>query len=451
MYDKEMLDNFSRDYAQKCRVTDQISAELFDANGVLRGLRDKNGNGVVAGLTNISKIESFRMENGQKIPCDGNLWYRGYNVIDLVKGFEGKRYGFEEVTYLLLFGELPSPAQLKTFCEALANARHLPTNFTRDVIMKAPSADLMNSLTRSVLTLASYDDGISDSSLQTVLMQCMKLISEMPMLAVYGYHSYNHFLRDESLYIHRPQPELSTAENILLMLRPDKKYTALEAQVLDAALVLHMEHGGGNNSTFTTRVVTSAGSDTYSVIAAALSSLKGPKHGGANIKVVQMMDEIRREVSDWGDEDEVKAYLGKLVDKQAFDRKGLIYGMGHAVYSLSDPRARVFKHFVEALAIEKGREKDFALYSMIERLAPEVIAEKRKIYKGVSANVDFYSGFVYSMLELPLELYTPMFAIARIVGWSAHRMEELINTDKIIRPAYKNVLEEQAYIALEER
>lgn len=451
MYDKEMLDNFSRDYAQKCQVTDRISAELFDANGVLRGLRDKNGNGVVAGLTNISKIESFRIENGQKIPCDGNLWYRGYNVIDLVKGFEGKRYGFEEVTYLLLFGELPSSAELKTFCEVLANARHLPTNFTRDVIMKAPSADLMNSLTRSVLTLASYDDGISDSSLQTVLMQCMKLISEMPMLAVYGYHSYNHFLRDESLYIHRPQPELSTAENILLMLRPDKKYTELEAQVLDAALVLHMEHGGGNNSTFTTRVVTSAGSDTYSVIAAALSSLKGPKHGGANIKVVQMMDEIRREVSDWSDEDEVKAYLGKLVDKQAFDRKGLIYGMGHAVYSLSDPRARVFKHFVEALAIEKGREKDFALYSMIERLAPEVIAEKRKIYKGVSANVDFYSGFVYSMLDIPLELYTPIFAMARIVGWSAHRIEELVNADKIIRPAYKSIMQERDYVPMDER
>ena len=451
MYDKEMLDNFSRDYAQKCQVTDRISAELFDANGVLRGLRDKNGNGVVAGLTNISKIESFRIENGQKIPCDGNLWYRGYNVIDLVKGFEGKRYGFEEVTYLLLFGELPSSAELKNFCEVLANARHLPTNFARDVIMKAPSADLMNSLTRSVLTLASYDDGISDSSLQTVLMQCMKLISEMPMLAVYGYHSYNHFLRDESLYIHRPQPELSTAENILLMLRPDKKYTELEAQVLDAALVLHMEHGGGNNSTFTTRVVTSAGSDTYSVIAAALSSLKGPKHGGANIKVVQMMDEIRREVSDWSDEDEVKAYLGKLDDKQAFDRKGLIYGMGHAVYSLSDPRARVFKHFVEALAIEKGREKDFALYSMIERLAPEVIAEKRKIYKGVSANVDFYSGFVYSMLDIPLELYTPIFAMARIVGWSAHRIEELVNADKIIRPAYKSIMQERDYVPMDER
>ena len=451
MYDKEMLDNFSRDYAQKCQVTDQISAELFDANGVLRGLRDKNGNGVVAGLTNISKIESFRMENGQKIPCDGNLWYRGYNVIDLVKGFEGKRYGFEEVTYLLLFGELPSPAQLKTFCEALANARHLPTNFTRDVIMKAPSADLMNSLTRSVLTLASYDDGISDSSLQTVLMQCMKLISEMPMLAVYGYHSYNHFLRDESLYIHRPQPELSTAENILLMLRPDKKYTALEAQVLDAALVLHMEHGGGNNSTFTTRVVTSAGSDTYSVIAAALSSLKGPKHGGANIKVVQMMDEIRREVSDWGDEDEVKAYLGKLVDKQAFDRKGLIYGMGHAIYSVSDPRADIFKKFVKQLAEEKGCEKEYGLYALVERLAPEVIAQKRKIYKGVNANVDFYSGLVYSMLDLPPALYTPIFAAARIVGWSAHRLEELKNADKIIRPAYKPLASYKEYVKMEDR
>ena len=451
MYDKEMLDNFSRDYAQKCRVTDQISAELFDANGVLRGLRDKNGNGVVAGLTNISKIESFRMENGQKIPCDGNLWYRGYNVIDLVKGFEGKRYGFEEVTYLLLFGELPSPAQLKTFCEALANARHLPTNFTRDVIMKAPSADLMNSLTRSVLTLASYDDGISDSSLQTVLMQCMKLISEMPMLAVYGYHSYNHFLRDESLYIHRPQPELSTAENILLMLRPDKKYTALEAQVLDAALVLHMEHGGGNNSTFTTRVVTSAGSDTYSVIAAALSSLKGPKHGGANIKVVQMMQDLKEHVDDVTDEEQVRAYLRKLVRKEAFDRRGLIYGMGHAVYSISDPRARAFKQFVELLAEEKNHKQEFELYSMIERIAPEVIGEECAIYKGVSANVDFYSGFVYSMLGIPQELFTPIFAMARIVGWSAHRMEELINVDKIIRPAYKSIMVPKVYESLKDR
>lgn len=451
MYNEKMLESFSKEYVERCQVTDKITAEMFDANGVLRGLRDKNGNGVVAGLTNISKIEAFRMENGQKIPCDGNLWYRGYNVIDLVKGFEGKRCGFEEVAYLLLFGELPSGEQLHNFCEVLATARHLPTNFTRDVIMKAPSADLMNSLTRSVLTLASYDDDIRDTSLQNVLMQCMKLISEMPMLAVYGYHAYNHYVCDESLYIHRPQPDLSTAENILLMLRPDKKYTELEAQVLDAALVLHMEHGGGNNSTFTTRVVTSAGSDTYSVIAAALSSLKGPKHGGANIKVVEMMADLRKEVSDWEDEEEVKEYLGKLLDKQAFDRKGLIYGMGHAVYSLSDPRARVFKHFVEALAIEKGRHKDFALYSMIERLAPEVIADKRKIYKGVSANVDFYSGFVYSMLDIPLELYTPIFAMARIVGWSAHRIEELVNADKIIRPAYKSIMVERDYVPMDER
>jgi citrate synthase len=451
MYDVTALDTFTKEYAQRCLMTDGISEELFDANGVLRGLRDKNGNGVVAGLTNISRIESFKMENGEKLPCDGNLWYRGYNVIDLVKGFEGKRYGFEEVAYLLMFGDLPTKEQMERFNRILVENRQLPTNFTRDVIMKAPSADLMNSLTRSVLTLASYDKDITDSSLQNVMAQCIKLISEFPMLAVYSYHAYNHYIQDDSLYIHRPDPKLSTAENILLMLRPDKKYTALEAEVLDIALVLHMEHGGGNNSTFTTRVVTSAGSDTYSVMAAALSSLKGPKHGGANIKVVEMMDVIRKEVSDWGDEDEVKAYLGKIVDKQAFDKKGLIYGMGHAVYSLSDPRARVFKHFVEELAIEKGREKDFALYSMIERLAPEVIAEKRKIYKGVSANVDFYSGFVYSMLDIPLELYTPIFAMARIVGWSAHRIEELVNVDKIIRPAYKSVMEERNYIKMEDR
>ena len=433
MYNEKMLESFSKEYAERCQVTDKITAEMFDANGVLRGLRDKNGNGVVAGLTNISKIEAFRMENGQKIPCDGNLWYRGYNVIDLVKGFEGKRCGFEEVAYL-------QSMTLSKFAIVCSN-----------LFCKAPSADLMNSLTRSVLTLASYDDDIRDTSLQNVLMQCMKLISEMPMLAVYGYHAYNHYVCDESLYIHRPQPDLSTAENILLMLRPDKKYTELEAQVLDAALVLHMEHGGGNNSTFTTRVVTSAGSDTYSVIAAALSSLKGPKHGGANIKVVEMMADLRKEVSDWEDEEEVKEYLGKLLDKQAFDRKGLIYGMGHAVYSLSDPRARVFKHFVEALAIEKGRHKDFALYSMIERLAPEVIADKRKIYKGVSANVDFYSGFVYSMLDIPLELYTPIFAMARIVGWSAHHIEELVNADKIIRPAYKSIMVERDYVPMDER
>lgn len=434
-----------------CEKNNQISTELFKEFGVKRGLRDLDGTGVLTGITNISKIVAFRMEDGKKVPCDGQLWYRGYKVTDLIRGFEGKRYGFEEVAYLLLFGELPNVEQLVSFKRMLSECMQLPTNFTRDVIMKAPSKDLMNSLTRSVLTLASYDESLGDQELHTQLEQCMKLISVFPMLAVYGYHSYNHYLRDDSLYIHRPQEGLSIAENILRMLRPDQKYTELEARVLDIALVLHMEHGGGNNSTFTTRVVTSSGSDTYSVMAAALSSLKGPKHGGANIKVVEMMQDLETYVSDWNDEDQVRAYLEKLVDKEAFDRKGLIYGMGHAVYSLSDPRARVFKSFVERLAKEKGREKDFALYSAVERIAPEVIAEKRHIYKGVSANVDFYSGFVYSMLDIPLELYTPIFAIARIVGWSAHRMEELVNMDKIIRPAYLSIMEEKTYKELEDR
>ena len=343
-----------------CERNDRIPPELFKEFGVKRGLRDVDGTGVLAGISNISRIDAFKTEDGKKVPCDGQLWYRGYNVIDLIHGFEGKRFGFEEVAYLLLFGELPDAAKLGAFKSMLEECRQLPTNFTRDVIMKAPSKDIMNSLTRSVLTLASYDETIADQELHTQLEQCIKLISVFPMLAVYGYHAYNHYICDDSLYIHRPQEGLSAAENLLLMLRPDKAYTELEARVLDIALVLHMEHGGGNNSTFTTRVVTSSGSDTYSVMAAALSSLKGPKHGGANIKVVEMMDDMRNHVKDWGDRDEVKNYLEQLVDKQAFDRKGLIYGMGHAVYSLSDPRARVFKSFVERLAMAKGREKDFA-------------------------------------------------------------------------------------------
>ena len=440
------------DYAQLCRQADHLEPEMFDKYKVQRGLRDKNGNGVVTGLTNISRIEAFKMVDGVKTPCEGKLWYRGYDCIDLVKGFRNTGFGFEEVAYLLLFGELPDANQLKQFRDILAANRRLPTNFTRDVIMKAPSNDIMNSLTRSVLTLASYDDNCSDTSIENVLRQCMSLIGVFPMLAVYAYHAYNHYQNDDSMYIHRPSEELSAAENLLMMLRPDREYTELEAKVLDIALVLHMEHGGGNNSTFTTRVVTSSGSDTYSVIAAALSSLKGPKHGGANIKVVEMMRDIESNVSDWADEDAVRAYLKKILNKEAFDRKGLIYGMGHAVYSLSDPRAQVFKGFVEMLASAKGREKDFALYSMIERMAPQVIAEKARIYKGVSANVDFYSGFVYSMLEIPLEMFTPIFAIARIVGWSAHRIEELINMDKIIRPAYKSVMAEQEkYIPMENR
>ncbi|MBP3206312.1 MAG: citrate/2-methylcitrate synthase [Lachnospiraceae bacterium] len=439
------------DYAQLCREADQIDQSLFEKYEVQRGLRDKNGNGVLTGLTNISRIESFKMVDGVKTPCDGKLWYRGYDCIELVKGFSQKRFGFEEVAYLLLFGELPNEEELKTFRHVLAAERTLPTNFTRDVIMKAPTSDIMSSITRSVLTLASYDKSCTDTSIENVLRQCIGLISVFPVLAVYGYHAYNHYENDESMYIHRPSKKLSTAENLLMMLRPNKEYTELEARVLDTALVLHMEHGGGNNSTFTTRVVTSSGADTYSVIAAALSSLKGPKHGGANIKVVEMMHDLEENVSDWTDEDAVRAYLQKILNKEAFDKKGLIYGMGHAVYSLSDPRAQVFKGFVEKLAKEKGRDKDFALYSMIERVAPELIGKKSRIYKGVSANVDFYSGFVYSMLEIPLELYTPIFAIARIVGWSAHRIEELLNMDKIIRPAYKSVMEEREYIPMEER
>ncbi len=444
-------ESYLKEYAQLCRDADQLDPALFEKYEVQRGLRDKNGNGVVTGLTNISRIDSFQVKDGVKTPCEGRLWYRGYDCIELVRGFRRKRFGFEEIAYLLLFGNLPNEAQFDEFCDRLAANRTLPTNFTRDVIMKAPSSDIMNSLTRSVLTLASYDKNCNDTSVENVLRQCLSLISLFPILTVYGYHAYNHYQNDESMYIHRPSKKLSTAENLLMMLRPDKKYTELEARVLDIALVLHMEHGGGNNSTFTTRVVTSSGSDTYSVVAAALSSLKGPKHGGANIKVVEMMRDLEANVSDWTDEDEVRAYLKKILNKEAFDGKGLIYGMGHAVYSLSDPRAQVFKGFVEQLAVAKGREKDFALYSMIERVAPQVISEKARIYKGVSANVDFYSGFVYSMLEIPLEMYTPIFAIARIVGWSAHRLEELINMDKIIRPAYKSVMAERPYVEMEDR
>ncbi len=449
--EKVSLVNYTDKYGKICESTDLIAGELFDEYGVKRGLRDKNGNGVLSGLTHVSKIEAFKNVNGEKVPCDGKLWYRGYSIIDLVKGFSEKRFGFEEISYLLLFGRLPDVEELQTFKNVLNASRTLPTNFTRDVIMKAPSKDIMNSVTKSVLTLASYDENMTDPSISNVLRQCLQLISILPMLSVYGYHAYNHYECGDSFYIHRPDGNLSTAENILLMLRPDKKYTELEARVLDIALVLHMEHGGGNNSTFTTRVVTSAGSDTYSVVAAALSSLKGPKHGGANIKVVEMMRDLKENISDLNDEAAVKEYLGKLLDKQAFDKKGLIYGMGHAVYSLSDPRARIFKGFVELLAKAKGRDEDFKIYSAVERLAPEVIAEKRKIYKGVSANVDFYSGFVYSMLDIPLELYTPIFAMARIVGWSAHRIEELVNVDKIIRPAYLSVMEEKDYVALEDR
>ena len=435
-----------------CRDKTSLDLSLYAKYDVKRGLRDINGKGVLAGLTQVSNVQATKMVDGKEVPCAGKLSYRGYDIKDLTKGFiQDDRYGFEEVAYLLLFGKLPDKQQLMDFTELLANQRSLPTNFVRDVIMKAPSKDIMNGLSRSVLTLYSYDHNPDDTSLPNVLRQCLNLISVFPLLSVYGYQAYNHYVKGKSLYIHNPKKDLTTAENILRMLRPDKKYTHLEAKILDIALILHMEHGGGNNSTFTTHVVSSSGTDTYSAIAAALGSLKGPKHGGANIKVVSMFNDMKKEVKDWTDEDEVRAYLRKLLHKEAFDRKGLIYGMGHAIYSVSDPRAEVFKAYVETLAREKGRMKDYALYSMVERLAPEVIAEERRIYKGVSANVDFYSGFVYSMLDLPLELYTPMFAVARIVGWSAHRMEELINADKIIRPAYKNVLAPSVYVPLAER
>jgi len=446
-----IVEDFTKKYREVLVENSSIDSNLFDEYGVKRGLRDKNGKGVLAGLTKISSVQASKEVDGKTVPCDGELFYRGYNIMDLVNGFNNQHYGFEEITYLLLFSELPNKEQLAEFKKVLTDSRNFPKTFVRDVIMKAPSKDIMNSLTKSVLTLASYDENVNDLSLDNVLSQCLSLISVFPMLAVYGYHAYKHYECDESLYIHRPDDNLSIAENILRMLRPDKQYTELEARVLDIALVLHMEHGGGNNSTFTTRVVSSAGSDTYSVIAAALSSLKGPKHGGANIKVVEMVQDLKEHVKDLKDEEAVKDYLSKIVRKEAFDKRGLIYGMGHAVYSISDPRERVFKGFVEKLANEKHRNDDFELYAMIERMAPEVIAKERRIYKGVSANVDFYSGFVYSMLGIPVELYTPIFAMARIVGWSAHRLEELINVDKIIRPAYKSVMTERDYVQIRER
>lgn len=442
----ENINDYSKKQADMCIDNDSIPKALYTDYGVKKGLRDENGQGVLTGLTNISSVRAFDVIDREKVPCDGELLYRGYDVTKLVKGAGDKRFIFEESAYLLLFGELPDATQLEEFRHIIANCMELPTNFTRDVIMKAPSADIMNSMTRSILTLASYDDRKDDLSIENVLRQSIQLISTFPMLAVYGYHAYNHYERDDSMYIHRPDKELSLAENFLRMLRPDMKYTPLETHVLDIALLLHMEHGGGNNSSFTTRVVTSSGSDTYSAIAAAMSSLKGRKHGGANLMVMNMMEDIRAHIKDYHDEEEIEHYLDKILNKEAFDKKGLIYGMGHAVYSLSDPRERVFKGFVEQLANAKGRAEDMALYNNIERIAPMLIAKERKIFKGVSPNVDFYSGFVYDMLDIPKELYTPLFAIARIVGWSAHRIEELVTTDKIIRPAYKSLVTKREYV-----
>ena len=437
--------------AGKC-TSHTIDPELYTKYSVKRGLRDLSGQGVLTGLTEIGEIKAYTIDECEYVPCEGQLFYHGYDIEEIVAGFiKDDRFGFEEVTYLLLFGELPSKEELASFCELLAKYRTLPTSFVRDIIMKAPSKDMMNTLARSVLTLYSYDEKADDISIPNVLRQSLQLISLFPLLSVYGYQAYRHYHDGESLFIHTPKPELSTAENILTILRPDQKYTKLEARILDIALVIHAEHGGGNNSTFTNHVVTSSGTDTYSAVAASLGSLKGPKHGGANIKVVQMFDDMKKNIKNWEDEEEVREYLHKLLNKQAFDNAGLIYGMGHAVYSLSDPRAKILKSFVEKLSVEKGMTKEFVLYSNVERLAPEVIASERKMFKGVSANVDFYSGFVYSMLGLPVELYTPIFAIARISGWSAHRLEELINAGKIIRPAYKNVAKHKPYVSMDER
>lgn len=451
-YNFEIITPEVVEFAELCKKNGNINPELYTKYDVKRGLRDINGKGVLAGLTEVSEIVSAKTVDGQSVPCEGELYYRGYNVNDLAAGLaDGRRFGFEEVTYLLLFGELPSEEQLNKFKSLLADYRKLPTTFVRDIIMKSPSNDIMNSLGRGVLTLYSYDDAPNDLSLPNVLRQSLELIALFPLIAVYSYQAKTYYIDGGDFFIHQPVAEYSTAENILHMLRPDSSFTELEAKILDLALILHAEHGGGNNSTFTTHVVTSSGTDTYSAIAAALSSLKGPKHGGANIKVSMMFEDMKNNISDWTDEEAVKNYLAKLLHKEAFDKSGLIYGMGHAVYSISDPRANLLRQAVKNLSIEKHREKEFELYSLIEKLAPEVIAKERKIYKGVSANVDFYSGFAYTMLNLPPELYTPLFAISRISGWSAHRIEEIVNANKIIRPAYRSVMDHQTYVPFNER
>ncbi len=440
-------------YSEKCIQNCRIEPQLYLDHKVYRGLRDLNGKGVLTGLTEISEITSKKRINGEEVPCPGELYYRGYDINSLVNGFiRDDRFGFEEIVYLLLFGELPDSNQLTDFKSVLFSYRDLPKNFVRDIIMKAPSTDMMNSLARSVLTLYSYDPNPDDTSIPNVLRQSLQLIARFPQLAVYGYNAYSYGVKKtNSFFIHEPNKNLSTAENLLYMLRLDGRYSPIEAKVLDMSLVLHAEHGGGNNSSFTARVVSSSGTDTYAATAAALGSLKGPKHGGANLKVSAMFEDIKQNVSDWEDREEVSAYLAKILNKETFDRAGLIYGMGHAVYSVSDPRAKIFKGFVKTLAEEKGLSGEYGLYSLVDELAPLVIAKERKIYKGVSANVDFYSGFVYDMLGLPRELFTPLFAIARIAGWSAHRIEELLNAGKIIRPAYMNVQPRRDYVPLKSR
>lgn len=446
--EEKMLNELSK-MAEKSSL---IKPELYSKYAVKRGLRDLDGRGVLVGLTEIGEVHSYVLDEGEIVPVPGRLIYRGYDIADLVEGFTDEdRYGFEEAVYLLLFGRLPDHNALKDFHQLLALYQMLPEDFARDMILKAPSKDIMNTLARSVLALYSFDDNPDDTSMENVLKQCIRLIACFPSLAVYGYQAFSHYHGNQSLYIHSPRADLSIAENILSMLRPDSKYTKLEATLLDLALVLHAEHGGGNNSSFVTHVVTSTGTDTYSAMAAAIGSLKGPRHGGANIKVVQMFEDIKDKLKNWNDDEEIESYLTQILAKNAFDRSGLIYGIGHAVYSISDPRAVILKDYVAQLAREKGLEAEFKLYAAVERLAPQVIAKSNKMYKGVSANVDFYSGFVYRMLNIPDEMFTPIFAISRIAGWSAHRIEEIVNAGKIIRPAYKSVASRRNYIRMIER
>lgn len=434
-----------------CKDSGRIDQNLYVTYDVKRGLRDSNGRGVLTGLTEISDVVAYDVVDGECVPSDGHLYFQGYDVEELEKGFHGSKFGFEETIYLLLFGELPDKHQFDEFVELLETFRELPRKFTRDVILKAPSKNMMNVLQRCVLTLYSYDDNPDDISIENVLQQSLGLIAQFPLIAAYGYQGYKHYFHDKSLVIHNPKKGLSTAENFLRLIRADKKYTDLEAQVLDICLVIHAEHGGGNNSTFTTHVISSTGTDTYSTVAGSLGSLKGPKHGGANLKVQQMFDDLKAHVKDWNDEEALTAYLESLLNKEGFDRSGLIYGMGHAVYTNSDPRARILKRYAEKLAEEKGKQKEFQLYAKVEEIAARLLAERRNSGKTISANVDFYSGFVYNMLGIPIELFTPIFAIARIAGWCAHRIEELVNAGKIIRPAYKYVGTHREYRPMEER
>lgn len=449
--DRKDRDDKLEELVRYCMISGAMDLNLYQEYDVKRGLRESNGKGVLTGLTEISDVVAYKTVEGRKIPMDGELYFQGYNVKELIKGFKNRRFNFEEATYLLLFGELPNKKQLRAFIDLLGQYRELPSKFVRDVIMKAPSANIMNGLQKSVLTMYSYDDNPDDISIPNVLRQSLTLIGVMPLISVYGYHAYQHYNNDKSLVIRYPNPELSTAENILRMLRDDGAYTELEARVLDACLVLHAEHGGGNNSTFTTHVVSSTGTDTYSAVAASLGSLKGPKHGGANLKVENMFADIKSHVSNWSDETAIRCYLEKLVNKEAFDRSGLIYGMGHAVYTVSDPRAVVLKKYAESLSEEKGLEEEFHLYESVERIASELLTSHKQLSKPICCNVDFYSGFVYSMLGIPQQLYTPIFAISRISGWCAHRIEELVNEGKIIRPAYKYVGHHKVYRRLEDR